>query len=661
MEEEELIDVERKLVGRVPYRYKINDHATTLEADSGFGRVGAKMDPKTGALMYEKYEDWITKQRTIKEEIEKENIRFSDDSKAIIDMREREKATLSLEGDLVEHNAVGTISVHNLSDKDRIWDIDVGLRNEDPEVEMDFDRLTLKELDPGERGSKEYRMRRLEPSIAVEEVVTAHPDLPQSYILPKDQSSRVFLQLGLKNLETIGYSEVIVSKRIPKDLKNIIFPGDIPEDVSIEEGKLIWRIARLEPAEVRVLRYEGEVRPAEAMPIPIGDVEVKGHTTEITSKIVVTSFEAMCRNMYFIEADETEEPGEWACRFVCENTSQFEVEVLRVEVQDPVTKEVYLNLDGPGIFISPEERWESETWLVSQKDRPTFVKNLVLNVIPGIRKRADFDLLRRGGDFFPASLAFEKNFDRRRVEAKRETDITATLFIENTGAAELEQVIIRDKVPRYMMPPAPSSIMVERDGMRLTDNIGTYIEPDGGGPLDDKVLYIRIDDLSQFGGPLNKGDRITITYRAKTYRPEPNTKITAPAEVDARPYLPGPVITGQDMAGAPIIDVQQVLRKFSIGKSIEQGSGPGIYNIELLYRNRGNQPVSELVLKDLIPENFEGKDFSREPEMEVTPEGITILRWSIPSVDAGETMVISYSIKGEGEYHPRDAQIFYNS
>ncbi len=661
MEEGEIIDVERKLVGRTPYHYHLDAKETTLKADSGFGKVGAKMDPKTGALMYEQYEDWITKQMLMKEEKERESIRFSKDSKAMITFKEKEKVIMAQDGRVLEHMAGGLVSVENLSAKDRLWDIDVGLMVEGMDAVLDFDSLKAKELEPGEIESNEYRLNLMEPSIAVEEVVSTHPDHPQSFVMRKGQMTKVSLQLGVKNLDTIPYNDLVVSKEVPMDLKNIIFPGEAAEDVSIEEGKLVWRIKKLEPGQVSVLRYEGDMTLDEPEAVPTGDIVIKAVAEDISSTVVVTSFEAMCRNMYFIEADETDEPGEWACRFVCENTSQFEVEVLRVEVQDPQTDQVYLNLDRTGIYVEPQGRWESETWLVTHRDRPSFIKNMVLNVIPGILKKAEYGLTRKGGDFLPGAITFRKNFDRRQVEAKRETDITSTMFIENTGVADLEQIIIRDIVPRHMIAPNPSSILIEREGMRLTDNVGVTVEPADEGPNMDKQMYIRIDDLSAYGGPLKKGERIAITYKARVFRPEPNTRITAPAEVDARPYLPGPVLNGEDMAGAPVVDVTQILRKFSIGKSIEQGTSPGQYHIELLYRNRGNAPVTGLMLKDLIPENFAGGPYSIEPDMEQTPEGITLLSWNIPNIDAGETLVISYTIKGDGEYHPSDAQVFYNA
>ena len=389
MTEEQIIDVERKLVGRTPYHYHLDANETTLRADSGFGKVGAKMDPKTGALMYERYEDWITKQMLQKEEKERESIRFSKGSKAMITFQEKEKVLMAQDGNITEHLAGGLVSVENLSAKDRIWDIDVGLMVEGLDAVLDFDSLSAKELEPGERKSREYRLNLMEPSIALEEVVSTHPDHPQSFILKKGQVTSVSLQLGVKNLDTIQYSDLVISKEVPLDLKNIIFPGEEAEDVSIEEGRLVWRFKKLDPGQVKVLRYEGDMTLDEPEPVPTGDITIKAVADDLSSTVVVTSFEAMCRNMYFIEADETEEPGEWACRFVCENTSQFEVERLRVEVQDPQTNQVYLNLDRTGTYVEPQGRWESETWLVTHRDRPTFIKNMVLNIVPGIMKKTE--------------------------------------------------------------------------------------------------------------------------------------------------------------------------------------------------------------------------------------------------------------------------------
>ncbi|MFO8051105.1 MAG: hypothetical protein R6V01_05330 [Thermoplasmatota archaeon] len=660
MEDETVIDVERKLVGRTPYKYKLTQEMSTLPADSGFGKVGAKMDPKTGALMYDKYEDWVTKERHMKEEIKESNIRFSEESGAVIEFKEDEEVHLNVDGTVKAHGTRGIISVNNRSEKDRIWDVNVEFEEDTGIARMDFSNLPAKEIDPQKRISREYGIALPEPSIAVEEVISTHPDLPESRVILKGEPSHIILQLGIKNLAIIPYSNMLIRKKIPKQLKNVMFPGDTGEDVAIDEGDLLWRIPAIKPGEMRVLRYEGDIDPNVNDSIPTGDVLVEANGEDILTNIVVSDFHAMCKNMYFIEADETDEPGEWVCRFVVENTSDFEVEIIRVEVKDPRSGSVFLNMDTPGYYVKPDERWESDSWLITREERPSFIKNLVLNVVPGLSQSINYRLMKEGGSFYPAAVSFKKDFDKKEVEAKRSTDISATLTVENTGYADIEQVFIRDTLPRYFLPPDPSSLRVEKAGVPLSDNVGVHVEPDEVDPSTPQKFYIRVDDLSRYAGPLRPGERLLINYTTTVYRPEPEERIEAPAEVDSRTYLPGPVITAEDTAGAPVISTLQVLRKFSIGKSIEQGSGSGEYNIELMYRNRGSDPISDLVMKDIIPENFKGYNYSEKPNEETTPEGMSILEWNIPKVEPGERLIISYSLRGEGEYHPTDAQIFYN-
>jgi hypothetical protein len=661
MEDEEIVDIERKLVGRVPYAYRLQEGTTTLEADSGFGRVGAKMDPKTGALMYEKFEDWITKEKKVRTEVKESNIRFSKDSSAIIEFLESEKVHLGMDSSVRDHNSSGIISVNNRSDKDRIWDVEVSFHEEMGFADLDTDRIGAKEIEPGKRASKTYGMYLHDPSIVLEEVISTHPDLPESRVIIGGKPSHVVVQIGMKNLAPITYDNVKLIKDVPEELRNIIFPGDGPEDVKVEDGRMIWIIPHLSQGEMRVLRYEGDLQAPGSDPIPAGDIHLTAKGEDIITNIVVDSFEAMCRNMYFIEADETEEPGEWVCRFVVENTSDFEVDVVRVEVQDARNGRVYLNFDQPPVSVTPGGRWESDSWLVTGSERPSFIKNLVLNVVPGLIKRTNYELTKEGGEYYPAGLSFKKTFDKSRIEAKRDTDVTAQLIIENTGGADLEHIFIRDTLPRYFLPPSLSTLKVEKGGMEFRDNVGVHVDPDDTDVSKEHTFYIRIDDLSKFGGPMKKGERMVIKYISTIHRPEPEQKLKAPAEVDARSLLPGPVISGEDTAGAPVIETMQVLRRFSVGKSIEQGSSEGEYHIELLYRNRGNNPVSDLVLRDIIPENFRGRQYSLSPLEEATPEGITILEWKLDKVQPGQSVVISYSLKGEGEYHPRDAQIFYNS
>jgi hypothetical protein len=661
VEEEEIVVArERRLVGRKPWEYPSLEGVSELQPDTGFGEAGAKLDPSSGALKYDKFED-IELKRKIRRERMREpepqrGIEFSADSHAMIHIKEDEDVRISPNGDLIAHDARGIVSVRNLSDTDRLWDIDVNLHEESGVALVDFENIFATELEPKTKVSKDYRISERAPSIMLHEAISTHPDYPESLILKKDKSTKIKFEVGVKNVASVPYRGVVLNKTLPEKLSNVTI-AEGPEDATTKDGKLQWRVNTLGPGEVRMLRYEGEIEPT-TEDISIGEVVIQATGEDTISKFVFTAYNAMCRNMYFIEADETDEPGVWLCRFICDNTSTFEVEILKVQVRDSASNQMYLNLTMPKLRVPPNQTWESEPWMVEGKDRPSFIKTLVLNVIPGLSTEMNYKLTKDAGVFQVGSLEFTKTFDKNKAIAGRITDLAGKLVIENVGTAPLEHIVVRDLFPTFLA--TPSNIRVERSSIPLNENVNFTMSPEGAGPTENKVLSVFINDLSQYGGALTRGEKIVITYNTQVFKPTPKSQIVADAEVDGRPLMPGPVVSAQDVGKVPTIGILQILRKFSIGKSIEQGAEVGEYNIGILYKNRGNQPIKDLVIKDILPRNFTGAEYTIDPQAEATVDQGTILTWNIPLLDQGETTRILYKIKGEGEYHPSDAQIFYN-
>jgi hypothetical protein len=672
MEEEvkRIVKVEREFVGRVPYEYEMTPDVRTLEADSGFGRAGAKLDPKTGALKYDKFQDRMYEETLRKAKAKPKpkpepvetGVAFSKDSRAMVHIKEEEDTVLDPNGELRGHRATGIISVVNLSDKDRIWDVGVRFTDKKNLGMLDYETISATELDPSQRKSKEYRIDVETPSIMITESISTHPEYINSLIVPKGKSSIVKSQLRVKNQAALPYRDLVIKKIIPPRLKNISFPDKGAADAIIEGDRIIWKLKDLERGASAVLKYECELEPEGTEEVPTGIVELDAVGTDTLTSFLITNFDAMCRNMYFIDCDETEELGVWSCRFVCDNSSSFEVEILKVEVIDAMDSSVYLNVNEPHIRVPPGKQWLSQGWTVRSEGRPKFVKNFIINVIPGLEKDIYYRLKKESANFYVAGLNFVKSFNKNQVEGKRNTDIEAKLEIENTGSALLDQIFIRDIIPRHMMPPNPESITVMRGGVPIKSDIRVSYEPEDENPAMEQKMFIHIPDLVDNGGPLRKGEKVIVIYRTPLIRPEPDSKIIAPAEVEAKPELPGPVVTGADVAGAPTINVLQILRKFSIGKSIVQGSKTGEYHVGLLYKNRGNRPIENLIIMDNVPRNFTGAGFTIEPsDSSRNAEGATVLKWTIPQIGEGETVGITYVIKGTGEYHPKDAQVFYNT
>jgi uncharacterized repeat protein (TIGR01451 family) len=106
----------------------------------------------------------------------------------------------------------------------------------------------------------------------------------------------------------------------------------------------------------------------------------------------------------------------------------------------------------------------------------------------------------------------------------------------------------------------------------------------------------------------------------------------------------------------PPIEALHLRRKFRIGKHVQHIGDLGTYRITLSVENIGTAPLQNLVLMDKVPDNFEYGSYSEKPE--ITDEvGEDTLKWTIAKLEAEELKEISYEINGKGKYSPSDAQL----
>lgn len=87
--------------------------------------------------------------------------------------------------------------------------------------------------------------------------------------------------------------------------------------------------------------------------------------------------------------------------------------------------------------------------------------------------------------------------------------------------------------------------------------------------------------------------------------------------------------------------------------------GKGRYEVLILFENNGDTALQDVFIKDVIPSNFEIKDWhvrgaggEKRTDVEMstneTEDGIEIT-WKLPVVGKGERLDVSFEIKGEGE------------
>jgi len=87
--------------------------------------------------------------------------------------------------------------------------------------------------------------------------------------------------------------------------------------------------------------------------------------------------------------------------------------------------------------------------------------------------------------------------------------------------------------------------------------------------------------------------------------------------------------------------------------------GKGRYEVLILFENNGDNALQDVCINDLLPLNFELKDWSvrgagRDKRDDVSLESETqdhgVLNvWTIPVVEKGERLEVSFEIKGDGE------------
>ena len=92
---------------------------------------------------------------------------------------------------------------------------------------------------------------------------------------------------------------------------------------------------------------------------------------------------------------------------------------------------------------------------------------------------------------------------------------------------------------------------------------------------------------------------------------------------------------------------------FSFGKTTQKIGGKGRHEVLILFSNDGDTALKDVILSDIIPEKFEIKDWlirgnsDKRDDCEMASEsgeGGTHITWTIPIVEKGERLEVSFEI-----------------
>ena len=256
--------------------------------------------------------------------------------KVVIDLEESEKVELGELSELVSVDASGVLSVNNVSERSRIWNVKVLLGNTRDSTDIAEESLAAGEIDAGGKWESTYGIAVGSPILTFKEVFdtcgTIETDEPHWAYSFGDENP-VKITLTLTN-ETDGeLDNIILNKTIPIELSNIEVVSTQSGVAEYDEGtkQLVWKDFIIYPRESSslVIKATGKVEDTERK--KAGDVVITYRGNGQQRSSLEPDISALTEFLTGIETAETE-PNTWTCTLECSNESDLIVRLDKAEV-----------------------------------------------------------------------------------------------------------------------------------------------------------------------------------------------------------------------------------------------------------------------------------------------------------------------------------------
>ena len=576
-------------------------------------------------------------------------------------LHEVETSKLTSDGEIVKQNVKGVLKVRNPSDSDRIYDIDVMLNNT-VNTDLAGDHVQVDELESRKEFSTKYKVKNSR-MLVLRERLDTNPDREQERSLSVSKGGDggpLMMELEVENVSGVSLSDVIVTRDIPSQLNMIATGG-----ATIEDGNLTWDVGHLAAGASSTLSLSGTIHVDGIKPIDAGVAKATYKADATLSTLQFRELDAFCRGFAYINSVESERPDNWECKTIFENRSSFAVDLVKLQVSMKGSDDLLLDISDVREDVLPDSRWESDIVTVESNGKPDFTWDLGYTVLPRASHSAEGSLELEASTFQVLDASISKKYSKTVLPSYRRHDVSASVTIKNEGSSPINLIRLTDDIPGLFDAPAAEDISVKISGSNMSDEQfkaevahGISIEkemrsPDGEG----HTLSMTIGTKEPIG--LGPGKSLTITYPLVAPDPSPgNEAVAGPARCEFSAERFGPVCT-RDVDEVPVLRVRHHRRNFSAGKSVMPMGGKGRYEVLIIFENNGDTALQDVCINDILPSNFDLKDWTVRGEGRKERDDVSLETsdaengsqnvWSIPVVEKGERLEVSFEIKGEGE------------
>ena len=581
--------------------------------------------------------------------------------KLIGTIHEIEKSTLTADGEIIKQSVKGTLTVANPSKDDRIYDIDVVLNSAEA-TDIGGDQVSVDELEAGKNYSMKYKVDGKRMLILRERLDTnpARSEKRTLSVSTGEEGGPLALELEVENVSAVALRDVQVTRPLPKEISF----ADSGES-TIEDNVITWDVGVLAPGETKLLSIEGTIIVNGTKTIKAGSASASYGADSTLSCLAFKELDAFCRGFTYMRVREDERPDNWICNAIFENRSSFAVDLVKLQVRMKGSDELLFNISDVSEDVLPNGKWESEEREVMAQSEPDFTYDLSYTVLPRATSTTEGSLTLEEKKFNVLEAEVEKAYSTSGLRSYRNQNIKASLKLTNSGSSDINLLRLTDDIPGLFSAPDISTLSVKVNGTEMSDeqykaeiSSGITLEkehrsPDGDG----HTLTMTIGTSAPVG--LKPGNSITIEYDLNAPDPTPqNTRVDAPATIEFGAEVHGPTCN-RDVAQPPSIKVVHHRRNFSAGKQAIPLGGNGRYEVLILFENNGDTALQDVYINDVLPSNFEVKDWhvrgaggNKRDDVKMSTDSQddgTHITWHVPIVEKGERLDVSFEILGTGE------------
>ena len=576
-------------------------------------------------------------------------------------LHEIEKSTLTAEGTIVKQSIKGTLTVNNPSADDRIYDIDVLLDNADS-TDIGGDQISVDELEAGKNYVKKYSVSDAQMLVLREKLDTnpARNNERSLSIALSEEPGTIALEIEVENVSSVALRDIVVTRNLPDSVQFNHTAG-----ATVEGNTMTWEVGALHPGEKQVLSIEGHITVTSSKTIKAGSAQATYKADATLSNLSFRDLDAFCRGFTYMRVREDERPDNWICQTIFENRSSFAVDLVKLQVRMKGSDDLLFDVNDVKQDVHPQGKWESEERNVMATAEPDFTYDLSYTVLPRAVQKTEGTIKLEESSLTVVDADISKNYSTDTLKSFRQQHVSASLKVKNTGSATINLMRITDDIPGLFQAPDMDAMAIIIDGKELPVDqwkgelsAGITLEkehrsPDGEG----HTMTLTVGTKGPIG--LKPGKTMEVKYKLNAPDPSPaNERVDAPARFQFSSEQFGPVCL-RDVPDAPSVRVSHLRRNFSAGKQAIPMGGKGRYEVLILFENNGDTALQDVFIKDVIPSNFEIKDWhvrgaggEKRTDVDMTTneteDGIQIT-WKLPVVGKGERLDVSFEIKGEGE------------